>query len=1082
MSNKYLIQDKSLLLRNKLDRITKTLQAASSAGNASFQTQEDYTDAANKALGEFFKSLNDPIFDPQTVHPNDLPSIEDYNLIWEAILDDLVILFSELQNIESLTLSNFNFITTESNRLLARLKNVSSKLGDYILYTNNPTKDSFFYKDSFNDLSKVEVKSALLNTDECNVNQDEGIVTLPIDQTATTTIQVKQLPVINSNSNGVVGNNQQLNVPQNGSISVILDSDPSTWFEYENVVTFAEDTKEPLILDLTMNIGDAQIINFIRVNPNNFGTKTIILIDDIETSLDGKVYTSIKHDIPVGDFISEDQQSLFTLSPSTSKYAGQGIYTFSPRKAKYIHFVFRQTEPFIIETPTGQKLRYAIGLRDIEIKSLVFLSAGELISKSFQTIDEIRKVLLNTNQNPTQKSELASIKYSVSPNDGISWNEIEPKNFEGLQDSAKAVVVPSILSFNGPETTSINTPVAVRSLRLKLELARNDDAFSAGSSTLQKTVLPHSELHKIPAESPFSFALDLPPVLGSVEVIDPLFGSRGLPDFAYIVGHGRGGQFNTQSFSLPFTELPRPHQKVLTSGTFHIDSVPASSWLHVVVGGEEWTQATAPLSTYTANGSVAAQFRLYNFDVATGALTFGNGLNTMRPPVDSPIGVYFDAERLFPSEAANTHVAQLEFKTGNNRNAFTIKRYDEAQTVTEIVSRKATILRLQNGNVTDTSGVAAALNALGFTTLVAYLNGHDELVNNTCWSIDIKNGIIYIPQPTPATRDVSISYSYQPIFTLSTDDWDWASTDTLRDSVVIRDTAWQTIAVANESLPTLSGIQVLDLAHLSVVKGTFVPALVGTSPAITPVNNPFLKEVNFVDGVTELGNPVKSTSELIPTLTMFTFTSFGIAQFSLSENISPNSTYIVKFSDPLGMFINSVVSFAALTSPGDYFIQRDSTQGDYGTVYVIAPTLATVIGAGTISYFYQDPNFKDAGLFAVDYSLGRVYLQRPLLAGDWSLTAGYQYTNFQAEYKIARVLDPLYYDIDVQNKTIVIKDEEILTINVLPRASLQSDTIYYQVNYDYVQETREDIADLKNYFSPLVKDYALKILTKSNIF
>jgi hypothetical protein len=39
---------------------------------------------------------------------------------------------------------------------------------------------------------------------------------------------------------------------------------------------------------MTVNLGDKKVINFIRLNPNNFGTKTQVKIENIETSIDGK--------------------------------------------------------------------------------------------------------------------------------------------------------------------------------------------------------------------------------------------------------------------------------------------------------------------------------------------------------------------------------------------------------------------------------------------------------------------------------------------------------------------------------------------------------------------------------------------------------------------------------------------------------------------------------------------------------------------------------------------------------------------------------------------------------------------------
>ena len=373
-SNKHLVSDDTQLLRERLNQLSSKLQG--SLASIELQTQEEYLAEAIRVLQSFYKNLDTPRTETPDIKQDDLPDWDIYDTLWNQLLEDLTVIFAELENVETLTVANFNYITTESNRLTARLKAVSSKLGDYILYSTNPTKDAIFFKDSFNDLSKVEVLSPLLNKQQCEINQDEGIVTLPINYEADSLIRVTETPVINPDSNGVIGNNQELGADYNGDIDVILDNNPDTWFEYERVVLPTSDDKEPLVLDMTINLGEEKVINRIRINPNNFGTKTVIQVEAIDTSLDGQVYTSIKDDIPIADFVVEDEENIFSLAPSTSKYAGQGIYSFTPRKAKYVHVTLKQAEPYLVDTVAGERLRYAVGVRDITIRGLVYQNAG----------------------------------------------------------------------------------------------------------------------------------------------------------------------------------------------------------------------------------------------------------------------------------------------------------------------------------------------------------------------------------------------------------------------------------------------------------------------------------------------------------------------------------------------------------------------------------------------------------------------------------------------------------------------------------------------------------------------------------
>ena len=976
--NKYLIADKSKLLKTKLDKLSAKLQ--SNLGSQGLQTEEQYLLESIKILQEFYLDLSGPTLTEQdiaSIHQDDLPDPEIFNKVWTHILDDLIIIFTELENVEQLTLGNFNFITTEANRLTARLKKVSSLLGDYILYTDNPAKDAFFFKDSFNDLTRVDSQSALLNSEECEINQTEGIVTLPIDKSQDSTIRIKEAPIINPNSNGTVGNNQQLSAKYHGTIRDILDNNPDTWFEYEYVISKISEDQEPLVLDLTLNLGEEQVINFIRINPNNFGTKTVIKILSIDTSLDGIVFTSVKDDIPIGDFLTEDEENIFTLAPSTSKFAGQGLYTFTPRKAKYVNLILQQTEPYIIKTSTEDKLRYAIGLRDIELKNLKYKSKGELVSVNFNLLDEVRRVAIDTNQNPKQLSELASIKWQVSCDDGGSWREIQPQGFDGRSGE---VSVPEVLEFNGASENTIQTDVPVYSLRVKASLERTDSAFEEGSSTLNKNRVNISEPYEIPTSSPFTIELTNPPIDGTVSVVDPLFGSRGKPDAAYLVKRENTSQ---QLFRLPFKQLPRPYKKEEVSTNYYKTILaPASEWLHVEVGGEEWTHVTSGINTYSTDWQSTSQYRLYSFNPANAELQFGNNLNTLSPQGD--VHIYFDAEQLFPSELEDNHVAQLEFSTSNNKNDMLIKRYDKAESYTEVIQRNATVVHLTKQNIT----IYSAFNGL-FTTMFGasavekpFINGKDELTSAYSWSIDTEEGIVYFVTPTPADSDVTVVYSYQEITELTTSEWDWADTDDLKDSVSIKESAWKTIDVVDEEVFLISGVTAFDCANLGIVKGTL-------SFTLTDDNNgdaqfteadteyPFAKEVDFVDGSTEFGQQILS----------------------------------------------------------------------------------------------------NVGLYSVDYKKGKVYTTK-IFQATWTLKVNYSYTDYRAEYRIFRPLDSTSYSVDLINRTVTIKDSE-----VLKRAQiLHGGNDFYIVNYDYVSETREDVESLKESFSPMIKDYSLKIITKGNIF
>src|SRR5690606_3737454 len=139
---------------------------------------------------------------------------------------------------------------------------------------------------------------------------------------------------------------------------------------------------------------------------------------------------------------------------------------------KYVRCILSQKEPYPIETPRGSRLRYAIGIRDISLYRIKHLNEGELISLPFNSLEEIKKVTLETNQNPLQPSDLADIEYFISPDNGASWSQIQPRNYDLFSE------VPEILNFNTVDENSVNTDVPVYSVRLKAKLNRNDENFA----------------------------------------------------------------------------------------------------------------------------------------------------------------------------------------------------------------------------------------------------------------------------------------------------------------------------------------------------------------------------------------------------------------------------------------------------------------------------------------------------------------------------------------------------------------------------------------------------------------------------
>ena len=112
-----------------------------------------------------------------------------------------------------------------------------------------------------------------------------------------------------------------------------------------------------LNVNFIIHLSSTVEINWLNLNPNNFGTENYIDIMSINTyespgsgaeELVGR--DDHEYDMALTDEANEEltpSQVLDTLTPDKFKYAGQGIWTFAPRKVKMIEFSLRQPQFYI---------------------------------------------------------------------------------------------------------------------------------------------------------------------------------------------------------------------------------------------------------------------------------------------------------------------------------------------------------------------------------------------------------------------------------------------------------------------------------------------------------------------------------------------------------------------------------------------------------------------------------------------------------------------------------------------------------------------------------------------------------------
>jgi hypothetical protein len=626
------------MLRSRLKVLLDNVNTMYQSGTQVLE--EDIAVAYSDAIATFMKSLDQSITSISVKIKEGMPADPlIYNVFTNAFMRDMEALFLEIGALDRLVTSSFNSIVAEREQVLQTSRRVSNKLGDYLLYADPSLGGGFFYGDSFNSPERIESGSSLVEGDECFLGQDEGVILLPLDGEPDRP-KVKSY-IVNQPSNGSEGNNLQLDVIGKDELAAIGDNEPNTWFEYEKVSAY--ESNEPLVLDLTMVLEEISVINHIHINPINFGTPTPVEISVLETSRDGAEYVSVKDEVPLKDFVSEEEEDVFSLSPATAKFAGQGFYSFLPRKAQYIHIVLQQHTPYAIKTSNGTRLRYAIGIRDINVMGRKFKSDGSIVSTPFSTGGDIRKVALWASENPVEASELADVLHGISENDGATWRPLQPQRRSGTE-------VPEVVNYNNISEGSISTSVPVTTLRHKVTMTRDPAAFE-GDVVLKQEKLSQVDVVSMPVGGDPAFTTTQEPIEETIRIILPFYGSYSCPTARYgstIAGESAPMDLDfmeftvdvppvdTLRFKLPFPALPNliEHIRVFVNGE-QVEYVSKDS-------------DALGANSYTSYGPVDEDSKVYFLNRGGRELQFGYILNGDRkgflPPTGARIQVCLDGD------------------------------------------------------------------------------------------------------------------------------------------------------------------------------------------------------------------------------------------------------------------------------------------------------------------------------------------------------------------------------------------------------------------------------------------------------
>lgn len=536
---------KSKILERQMEYLTT--QAVAKLGKDA--TKEQVSAYVGQTIEYFYKNLGNPLLQKRYAEEGHFPFFEEYNENTKEMVEDVKILYGDIEEMGTFASDYFNYAQTEKQKVHDRIKSLANVANDLQLLAKEQTENSVYFKDSFNDKKLIEEEMNMGTA--AHVSTSEGIVTLARSSSLNRSQKAK---VRSIDGNGEYGTKHlarrminkkgetvytylEEQIPNNNP-AALIDNRPDSIFEYEMVnmdkslvmgepkgYDFewlnGEKQGDTLRMKLVIELEQPEDVNWISIAPYHpvFSTGKVIVYS-LRTSEDGFDYKGIYEE---GEYVlntslnttsqSYREDELFTGDNDfeTSKFAGQGVWVFPSRKAKYIEVVFDQNEAYeelightyyeeirksrnavgqetekrtrvpssqvparLITAEVGEHSlqdnvkikkaveafpgwRYAIGIRDINIMSYEFVEKSEVFSTKFETTQPIEKIMLYANEKiPPLFTDLVStsqdwIQYFISVDD-VNWAPISPMHHQPVNDKFP----PKIYEINGKQSVLDN--------------------------------------------------------------------------------------------------------------------------------------------------------------------------------------------------------------------------------------------------------------------------------------------------------------------------------------------------------------------------------------------------------------------------------------------------------------------------------------------------------------------------------------------------------------------------------------------------------------------------------------------------
>jgi hypothetical protein len=692
--------------------------------NGGATSQEEILQKFNGTTNKLYTALSTPLLSLVPLREGQPANQEVINTMFNETAKDLDVIFNEFADLRDRLATNFNTLSIQARRVRGLGAKILSDLNNYLIQNSN--LDVFLLMDTFKTTEKIENDKQKYKEEMMSHDYFNDMMTLPIADTDEKQYEIVKIN-LGKHSTGIPGNNQEIGSLGRNNIQYLIDGNLDTWFEYERVTE--KNPENPLVLELELTIKNESIFNVLEMSLTNFPNGKNPYIAKLEGSFDGQIYTDLIQDYLGVKKRIADGTEVIELSGEHETSLEKYSLLFSPRKIKYLRITVVQDSAYYIRTPSMIKNRLAIGIKEISIKGRKFKNKGELITTSLTVPGTVEKISLEEKSHfPTGFD--GSINYSVSPDDGQTWHDIQPT---GTIGNGKA----EVLSFNIDNVDSIKTPAAVTSIKLRAVAELKQPAKTSVSSSY-KVEREKTEIKTI-GNTTKRIELEKEPS-GAVRLVNVGFGSVGQGIF-YTISHN---DIQTRDDGV-YLHLPL---EVFSRNSIKEDSEIVYSESFV------WKRVDS-LDAYGAGE------RVYEFDYINNIAKFAsifNGEKHGKTPTE-PIQFKLKRENGLVSKADKNY---LSTRFSNDGIKESIKIYKLESSIKEqemIILPKNNVIPLSVTEIQDVEIVNDETQHLKRSR--DYINGYSELSLAGDYSIDKESGVLYLYDSIPDTSSAKIKIKYK---------------------------------------------------------------------------------------------------------------------------------------------------------------------------------------------------------------------------------------------------------------------------------------------------------------------------------